>query len=146
MRCSETILLIDDNQPLLYVYQEVLLSQGYKTLAAGSVPIALELLAEVEPPDLILLDLYMPQLSGEDFLDALERDNPRVLRESFVAGFSAFSADVPSVRRFMEKVDAFFVKPVDLDDFVSLVRQLFEMRYNRHCSKPNYNRRSEWSD
>lgn len=67
----QTILIIDDDASIGNMEQEVLEKNGYLALRAYSGTEALLLLKE-KHPDLILLDLMMPGLSGEELLPKLQ--------------------------------------------------------------------------
>jgi CheY-like chemotaxis protein len=60
------ILVIDDDQPTLAALRGLLQDEGYAVVCAADAPTAL-VLAEREPPDLILLDLAMPIMDGRGF-------------------------------------------------------------------------------
>lgn len=66
----QTILIIDDDETIGNLEQEVLTRAGYRTLRAYAGTEALLLLKE-QQPDLILLDLMLPGLSGEALLPKL---------------------------------------------------------------------------
>ena len=62
-----TIAVVEDDQPIGNLLEEVLEKEGYRVLRAWSGTEALFLL-ERERPDLVLLDLMLPGLSGEQVL------------------------------------------------------------------------------
>ena len=68
---NETILIIDDDVQIGDLEQELLEREGYRTLRAYSGTEAL-LLLEKERPALVLLDLMLPGLSGEELLPKLQ--------------------------------------------------------------------------
>lgn len=68
---TETILIIDDDVQIGNLEQELLEREGYRTLRAYSGTEAL-LLLEKERPALVLLDLMLPGLSGEELLPKLQ--------------------------------------------------------------------------
>ncbi|HEX2933968.1 MAG TPA: response regulator [Bacteroidales bacterium] len=61
------ILIIDDSGTSLQLLEFLLGNEGFQTLLAESVPRAIEQIKN-RKPDLILLDLQMPEISGYDFL------------------------------------------------------------------------------
>ena len=71
---NRTILIVDDNPQNLMILGE-LLSQRYKVRAANAGLHALELAARLPLPDLILLDVMMPQMSGYEVIARL-RESP----------------------------------------------------------------------
>jgi len=68
-----TILIIEDNLSLLRVLSDKLESEGYKILAAGDGKTGLET-ALAEHPDLITLDMMMPEMDGLTVLKELRKD------------------------------------------------------------------------
>ena len=69
------ILLVDDNQDILQVISRRLQSWGYEALTAESGEEGLRI-AEEQHPDLILLDIMMPQMKGRDVCARLKA-NPK---------------------------------------------------------------------
>lgn len=67
MENKKKILIIDDSNTALVLMEYALKEAGYISLVASSVKEALKLI-ETHSPDLILLDLSMPEISGYDFL------------------------------------------------------------------------------
>ncbi|MBL8303584.1 MAG: response regulator, partial [Ideonella sp.] len=68
-----TVLIVDDDPENLTVLGE-LLRDRYRVRAANSGPRALQLACQVPPPDLILLDVMMPGMSGYQVLEHLRDD------------------------------------------------------------------------
>ncbi len=62
-----TILLVEDEAGFRQIYKDVLVSEGYEVLEAEDGDIGWQL-AKEKKPDLILLDLILPKLSGYDVL------------------------------------------------------------------------------
>ena len=72
---TETILLVEDEEPVRELVRRVLEGAGYEVLAAGLPSEAERLLAEAEHVDLMLTDVVMPEMSGYD-LAARVRETP----------------------------------------------------------------------
>lgn len=75
-----TVMVVDDVDVIRDVLARLLRRAGYHTLAAGSGHEAMELLEHShdpghEPPDLILLDVKMPDIDGLDLLEQLHHDS-----------------------------------------------------------------------
>ncbi|MGA2414964.1 MAG: response regulator [Candidatus Sulfotelmatobacter sp.] len=67
------ILLVDDSRPMLHENQRVLSQAGYEVICAEDGLSALKL-AHDQQPDIILLDMILPKLSGPDVLKRLKED------------------------------------------------------------------------
>jgi two-component system sensor histidine kinase/response regulator len=67
------ILLVDDSKPILHANQRVLIKAGYEVVCAEDGESALALARE-HKPDLILLDMILPKMSGPEVLQHLKND------------------------------------------------------------------------
>lgn len=67
------ILLVDDSRPIRNENQHALVEAGYEVICAEDGESALQL-AQTAQPDLILLDLILPKMSGPDVLEHLKKD------------------------------------------------------------------------
>jgi DNA-binding response OmpR family regulator len=77
---TKTILVVDDEKRLCDLVQSYLTQEGFRVLTAGDGQEAL-FVARHEKPDLILLDLMMPEMGGYEFMRAYskERDTPIII-------------------------------------------------------------------
>jgi CheY-like chemotaxis protein len=69
------ILVVDDEPPIVDMLRDLLVELGYTVATAGHGAEALQLVPELKP-DVVLLDLQMPGMSGLQVLDQLRRDHP----------------------------------------------------------------------
>ena len=67
------ILVVDDEDDILHFLELVLREKGYQVVTASGGHEALTK-AQLERPDLVLLDIMMPELSGFEVLEAMARD------------------------------------------------------------------------
>ena len=67
------ILIVDDEEEVLLLLEKKLITVGYKILKASNGQDAL-LMAKTQQPDLILLDIMMPNMDGPDMVTALKND------------------------------------------------------------------------
>ncbi len=76
----QTILIVDDEKRLVSLVQSYLAQEGYRALAAYNGKDAL-VVAEKENPDLIILDIMMPEMNGYEFMRAhrAEKDTPIIM-------------------------------------------------------------------
>ena len=76
---SPRILIVDDTPTNVAVIRGVLQAEGFETLVAHDGPSGRDL-SRREHPDLILLDIMMPRMSGGDFLTVARRKHPELSR------------------------------------------------------------------
>jgi two-component system cell cycle response regulator DivK len=118
---GELVLIVDDNDRNLRLARDVLRHAGLRTLEAGTAADALHL-AAVESPDVILMDVRLPDLDGAEALRRLKQDArtaaiPVVALTSFAmkgdrewflgVGFDGYVAKPISVREFPDQVRGF---------------------------------------
>lgn len=108
----KTIAIIDDDPYISDLLEEILTGAGYRTLRAYSGTEALLLLGQ-EKPDLALLDLMLPGLSGEEVLPKLSGVPVIVL---------SARADVPSkVRLLLAGAADYVTKPFDTQELLARI-------------------------
>jgi DNA-binding response OmpR family regulator len=71
------VLIVDDEAALRRTLERVLRGMGYDVVTAADAQLAYEVLHETDV-DLVLLDLHLPQMSGDTFFVALARRWPRL--------------------------------------------------------------------
>ncbi len=108
---GRTALVVDDDVRNLYVLAEVLESAGVRVIEADDGLAALELLAECDDVDVVLLDMMMPTLDGYGVLQRLRAD-PRHARLPVVA-VTARAMPGDRQRCLDAGADAYVSKPVD---------------------------------
>jgi DNA-binding response OmpR family regulator len=82
------ILLIDDDQDFVHIFEAALAKEGFQTIASGTGEDGLAK-AKSEAPDLILLDQVLPDLAGNDVLKSLKADTQtKAIPVIFLSNFS----------------------------------------------------------
>jgi PAS domain S-box-containing protein len=114
----ETVLVVDDEPMIRNLARTVLASYGYQTLQAEDGQEAVEIFErEHEGVDLVLMDLTMPRLSGQDAFQEMRRIDPRV-RVLFASGYSSEHVAVPN----QQGVLGFISKPYRPHELAAAVR------------------------
>ncbi len=114
---SRTILIIDDEPAILSSLAGVLSDEGYKTLTAPNVAQGFELLRK-HNPDLLLLDIWMPEMDGLTALNELKTQGfsvPVLMMSGHGNIETAVKATKLGAFDFMEK-------PIELDRLLVLIR------------------------
>lgn len=111
---SETLMIIDDDKHINDMLHQVLTREGYRVLRAFSGKTALRLLTDNEAPDLVLLDLMMPELSGEQLLPMI-RNIPVIVMSA--------KCDVGSkVDLLMSGAADYITKPFDIKELLARIK------------------------
>jgi two-component system response regulator GlrR len=123
---KSSILLIDDSYDILTVQRVMLEHAGYDVVTAQSGEEALKVLGAIDEPDLILLDLQMEEMSGPEFLTALERERPAILNHVPVVLVTGMD-EVPKTRAI-----GHIRKPSDTSRFLKAVHFFLEKSPYKH--------------
>lgn len=108
-----TILCIEDEEALREELCEELSSKGYTVHGAADCAEALAILERV-PPDVILCDVMIPDMSGFEFLRSL-RDSDKLPRTTVFIFLTALSSRDMRLEGLSSGADDYLAKPVDLD-------------------------------
>jgi two-component system response regulator CpxR len=108
-----SVLVVDDDDAIREVIAEVLRDEGYEVVCAGNGEQALSELREHRLPDLMLLDLMMPVMSGWELLELLQANSD--LSRIPVVVVSAMNA--PGACEHL-------AKPIDLERLLATVGRL----------------------
>jgi DNA-binding response OmpR family regulator len=118
---SKTVLIADD-EPNIVISLEFLLEQdGYRVLVARDGNEALEAIGR-EVPDLVLLDIMLPRLSGYDVCQRI-RQNPHWAKTRVIM-LTARGREVEVTKGLALGADAYVTKPFSTRDLLDQVRQL----------------------
>jgi two-component system cell cycle sensor histidine kinase/response regulator CckA len=114
------VLIVDDEEPVRRFVQRVLSEAGYDTATAGSGAEAQEMAQKQAPPDLLLTDVNMPQMLGDELARRLRQIEPS-LKVLYLTGFSD--------QLFKEKVtlwedEAYLDKPCSVKGLLEAVSLL----------------------
>jgi two-component system, OmpR family, KDP operon response regulator KdpE len=85
MTPDSTILVIDDDEPILQLMRSLLRQYSFRSLTASSGREALEII-RTDAPDLILLDLGLPDMAGEKLLEEIHRISGRSIPVVILSG------------------------------------------------------------
>lgn len=125
---KQTVLCVDDDKKNLELLEAVLLPQGYALHFSESGEDALKRIAR-EIPDLILLDVMMPGMSGLEVLGRLRSDERTRLIP--VVLLTALNAEEHKTEGFQAGCDEFISKPFDMIELIVRVRSLLRISQYR---------------
>ena len=117
---SHKILIVEDNELNMKLFDDLLTAHGYQTLQCGDGIAALET-ARREHPDLILMDIQLPQVSGLEVAKWIKEDE--ALKEIPVIAVTAYAMKGDEERIRDGGCEAYISKPIEIAEFLSTVRR-----------------------
>jgi len=120
----ETILIVDDDQDLQILIADILQDEGYDTKAAKNGKQAIQAVKK-KSPDLVLLDMKLPDMSGMKVLEEIKKVDETVSTIMLTA-----YGDVKDAVNAM-KLGAYdyITKPFDNEELVLVIKKAFQTRY-----------------
>jgi DNA-binding response OmpR family regulator len=117
-RAAYRALVVEDDGAILNLVKIILEREGFVVEGVKNGAAAIELLANVAY-DLLILDLMLPGVGGEQLLDYLELAQPKYLRRVIVttASPARMSCD------FLKRICHVLAKPFDIDKLVLIARE-----------------------
>jgi CheY-like chemotaxis protein len=124
------IMIVDDTRDTVEMVEKLLKSEGYTTLIAFNGKEALDTLRSLktdERPDLILLDMFMPEMSGREVCETIRVDKDPGLKDIKIAFFTVanFKEQGKQILKELKVID-YITKPFDIDDLLGRVRRMLE--------------------
>ncbi|HYO57820.1 response regulator [Archangium sp.] len=121
-----TILAVNDDEASRYLAVRLLLGAGYRVLEAATGEEALRL-AEQERPDVIVLDVKLPDISGFEVCKRL-RARPETASIAVMHTSATFVTLEKKVRGLEGGADAYLTEPFEGEELIATVRSLLRMR------------------
>jgi two-component system, cell cycle response regulator DivK len=121
---GEQILVVEDNHKNMKLFRDILVATGYRTLEATTGGEAVELATE-HAPDLVLMDIQLPDLDGVQALHRLRADERTAAIPVLAVTAQAMQGD--SEGFLAAGFDGYVSKPVDVRQLLGTVRE--------HCDR-----------
>lgn len=125
------ILVVDDEPPIRKLLRVGLTAEGYAMVEAGNAERAIALVAS-EKPDLILLDLGLPDMSGHDLLERWRSE----LVELPIVILSSRTDETGIVRALEMGADDYLTKPFGMRELAARIRVALRHRLQQHGERP----------
>lgn len=122
---AATVLLVEDEQSMLYLLENLFLKHGYRVLTASDGEVAVEIYQRHKKTiDVVLLDLGLPKISGQDVLLKMKNENPNV-KVVIASGYLE-----PQMSSEIEQagVKYFLQKPYKFDEVLKTFQSLIEKK------------------
>lgn len=117
---QKKVLIVEDNELNMKLFHDLLDAQGYETFQTGEGLAALTL-ARQHRPDLILMDIQLPEISGLEVTKWLKEDDE--LSHIPVVAVTAFAMKGDEERIREGGCEAYISKPISVTHFLDTVRR-----------------------
>ena len=135
------VLVVDDLPANVRLLDAVLSPRGYRVLGAGSGPEALALVAE-HRPDLVLLDIVMPEMDGYEVCRRLRQDPSTAFLPVVMITASGDQERLLAIRA---GADDFVTKPFDQAELIARVRSLLRIKRYHDTIEGQAAELAEWN-
>jgi two-component system, OmpR family, KDP operon response regulator KdpE len=125
------VLVIDDEPPIRKLLRVGLSAHGYQIMEASSGKMALELLGE-QRPDLIVLDLGLPDMQGHELLRTMRARNDSVP----IVVLSSRDDEAGKVQALDSGADDYVTKPFGMDELLARMRAALRHQLQTHGERP----------
>ena len=120
---TERILFVDDEPALVHIGKQTLESLGYQVTTRTSSIEALELFkAKPEEFDLVITDMTMPNMTGDDLAEELMQIRPKIP----VILCTGYSAKINQQQAMAKGIGALIAKPVLVRELAETIRKVLE--------------------
>lgn len=136
------ILVVDDTAANLKLLDQVLGASGYAVVTAASGREGLEKLAAAKP-DLVLLDVVMPEMSGYEMCRAIRADPATALLP--VVMVTALDPETERVKGIEAGADDFLSKPINQPELLARVKSLLRIRALHRQVEEQATQLAEWN-
>ncbi len=118
---KKKIVIVEDSQKISFVLKEVLESENYEVFWANNGIEGIRLIRR-EKPDLVLLDLLLPKISGYEVCSMVKRDNN--LRHIPILVISTLSDPQYMKKAKLCGAEKYMKKPYQLDNLLSEIKKM----------------------
>ena len=120
---TKTVLVVEDNELNMKLFHDLLDAHGYEVLQATNADVAMEL-ARAHVPDLILMDIQLPEISGLEVTKWLKADE--ALAEIPVIAVTAFAMKGDEERIRAGGCEDYVAKPISVTAFIDKVKRYLD--------------------
>ena len=119
MTMTKTVLIVEDNELNMKLFNDLLEAYGYRTIKTMSGQDAMSL-ARAHRPDVILMDIQLPEISGEDIIEWMKSDPDLRSIPIIAVTASAMKGDEERIRA--KGCEAYLSKPISVAKFLEVVQ------------------------
>ncbi|MCK4650775.1 sigma-54-dependent Fis family transcriptional regulator [Candidatus Babeliales bacterium] len=132
MNSSPLLLIVDDETTILKTLKEALEDENYRVATLSDGQKTIDLIGKLIP-DLVLLDIFMPNCNGIELMQKIKKEYPNQ-KIIIISGFGNIPIAIKAIKK--GAID-FIEKPLNLDEILSKIKfiQKFDQQKNFHTQK-----------
>ncbi len=123
---AKKILIVEDNDLNLKLFRDLLGANGYQTFETKEGIEAISMTRNIQP-DLIVMDIQLPEISGLDVTRKIKADSQ--IRHIPIIAVTAFAMKDDEEKIMAAGCEAYLSKPIAIDDFLTTVRRFLEPHF-----------------
>lgn len=116
----KTVLIVEDNDLNMKLFQDLLEAHGYKTLRTKDGRQALKI-AQEHRPDLIIMDIQLPEVSGLEVTSWIKNDEK--IKHIPIIAVTAFAMKGDEEKMRQGGCEAYIAKPISVTEFIETVNK-----------------------
>lgn len=120
---AKRILIVEDNDLNLKLFRDLLSANGYETLETKDGLEAISMTRSLRP-DLILMDIQLPEVSGLDITQRIKADDE--ISDIPIIAVTAFAMKDDEEKILSAGCQAYISKPISIDHFMTTVKSFLE--------------------
>ena len=117
---AKTVLIVEDSELNMRLFNDLLEAFGYKTVKSRDGRQAIPLARE-HKPDLIIMDIQLPEISGLELTDRLKKDEK--MKHIPIVAVTAFAMRGDEQKIMAAGCDAYLSKPISVTTFLETIRK-----------------------
>ena len=111
-------IVVDDDEDTVVVFTDYLKIKGIDVVGTGSNGKQAFELYQKHKPDIVILDMKMPEFDGKYAIDKIKKEDPNA-KIIVVTGYHDYD-------KIEEEVEAVFYKPYEIDEIISAIKKILE--------------------
>ncbi|MEW5422038.1 response regulator [Amorphus sp. 3PC139-8] len=116
---AKRVLIVEDNELNMKLFHDLLEASGYEVVESRTGTTAMDL-ARSERPDLIIMDIQLPEVSGLEVTRSIKQDDE--LKSIPIIAVTAFAMKGDEERIRQGGCEAYLSKPISVDKFLETVK------------------------
>lgn len=125
MPLAPKIMIVEDNEMNLKLFNDLLKAQGYEVIATQDGTVAIDLVRETRP-DLVLMDVNLPKISGLAIMALMKEDEDLKTIPIVAVTACAMKGDEEKIRA--AGCEDYVAKPISIPDFLGTVKKYLNRR------------------